>query len=89
VRVVVRGVDVNLVGARRSDVGLLLRPPVLPLVFGLFLAALAFALRARARSHALASTPRDAAWAGVCRVGAAALLLEASLLLLGAYRIYL
>ena len=90
--------DVYLHGVDRRQVGLLLRPPAWPLPVGLALMLLVlFLIRLAGRLTATSppgtapsppGTARGTAWAAAARLGAAFLLLEASLFLYGVYRLY-
>ena len=80
--------DVNLEGVDRQDVGLLLQPPLSPLLISLVLMALALGLWRVSQRLGDREPAGSKTWAAISRLGGAGLLFEASLILLGAYRIY-
>ena len=76
-------------GASRRDVGLLLRPPALPFLIALGIAVLGFGLwylTRKQRSNQGTGPPLG--WGRIARLGAAALLVEATMVLYGTYRFY-
>lgn len=89
VRVHISGTNVYADGAQRDAVGLLLRPPSLPLIIALMLACLGLGLWVFSRSlRDDKHQGKRRAWGRIARLGAATLCVETTMLLYGAYRIY-